>query len=142
MSDLGHIKAGDQVWLESGNFRTIKTVAKTTRIYIIIGEGKTRQMYERLNGRPHGYASGHITGVATPAEIAQWEEDRARVTLAHQMRAQAELERDNVRRELTALLPYFRVESGDDSKLWNLVLVDRTEEQIREIAAALKGVQQ
>jgi hypothetical protein len=75
MNFLDGIKAGDQVWIEfrsCGNFcKKHERVARVTRAQIVLGD-EFKDHFYRASGVMVGYDSKRITGVATEAEIADF----------------------------------------------------------------------
>lgn len=135
MNFLDGIKAGDQVWIEflSGGIlgRKHERVSRVSRTQIAVDDEFKRHFY-KTSGVEVGLTFSHIAGIATEAEIADFnvqvavQKSRERILLAEQD-------------ELVKLLPSDGSELLRNGDFYSLKLKDLRSTQVRLLLAALKS---
>jgi len=133
---LAHLNLGDRVWVgDSRNpRRAIKTVVRTTSTLIVLGTSELDRY--KKNGYQWTRVSNpdYISGLATPAECAEYDAKQAEEQREHQ-RLQEERNRiEAERRRLNGLLPPTAYVGDFVNGRWSLTLENLTTSDVERMA--------
>ena len=149
------VKCGDRVWIGTCSVPRssgVRTVAKTTPTQIVIdwnGDGKYLPRFHRGDERRAGYQIGSsiwnqskISGVATKAECAAWDDEQRVKQEAEQLRQKKEQQRAAKQAELSALFAGLEADAEIDQRNGSvrLALYGLSQVKVRWIAARLAEV--
>jgi hypothetical protein len=139
---LAHLHPGDRVWIGNNRNprRSIKTVVRTTSTLIVLGTSELDRY--KKNGYQWTRVSNpdYISGLATPAECAEYDAKKAS---EDQERQQQQQERDRIEAErsrLNGLLPPTAYVSDFVNGRWSLTLENLSTSDVERMAELfLKG---